>query len=106
MRRRLQHPALGSATPLQVLQEAAMELVGGAQILSLQPRLIRGHVVHRGELEAEEGVAEDDNAFLRHSPRDRMNLAELRLQPTEPANLTVGNFTARIGSVRPALRRR
>src|SRR4029434_8513491 len=50
MRRRLQYPT-GSAPPeLQMLQETAVILICGQQVLTQKPGSIRRHIIHRIKL--------------------------------------------------------
>src|SRR4029453_7631400 len=87
VRRGLQDPALAPPAPLQVLEEAAVSLVARPQVLRLEPRLVAREVVAGLELEAQERVARDDEAFFRQPRAQLVDTPEARIQAVEPAQL-------------------
>src|SRR5215470_5226485 len=103
MGRRFEDPALPAAAPLQVLEEAPMQLIRRETIGGIHPRLIRRHRIHRTELRAHKGVAEDDDALFGQTRADRMDFAKLRRQSLEPTELSIGGCNARIVVIGGAL---
>src|SRR5262249_28470232 len=86
--RGLQEPTLARVSPLQVLEEAPVIAVRRLEVLLLEPRLVGGDEPVRRELEAQERMAEDDDALLGEPCADGMDLPELRGEAEEPADLT------------------
>src|SRR5690242_3202573 len=70
-----------------MLEEAAVIAVRGLEVLLLEPGLVGRDEPVRGELEAEKGMAEDDDALLGQLRADRMDLPELRGESEEPAEV-------------------
>ena len=91
MRRRLQHPAFRPDSATAGVAGSGDGIRRPAQVLLLEPRVIGRNEIRRRELKAQEGVAENDDTLLGEPGADGMDRAELRLQPVEPADLTLGD---------------
>ena len=81
--RSLEHETSSRPSVLQMLEKLSVEFVGGIHVLSQQPGLVCGNVVHRADLIAHEGVAHNHDAFLREGRGHWMNLAKFRGQQIE-----------------------
>src|SRR5262249_19631922 len=88
------------------VQERAMLLVAGTKILSFEPGLVARDVVAGLELEAEEGVAGEDETLLRQASGQRMDPAEVRIEAVEPAELALRRGDPRIVVEVESIRRR
>src|SRR2546427_2636319 len=97
MRGSLQEPALARMGPLQVLEKSPVITVRRLEVLLLEPGLVGGDEPVRRELEAQERVAQDDDALLREPGAHRMDLPELRSEAEEPADVTRRSRDARVG---------
>ena len=96
MGRRLEHPGLGRRTPLQQLQELAVEAVGGGLVAAREPRAVGGDPGLTLELQALELVDEKRHALGGRAGRHRVDHLHLRRQRVQGLQLGVGRLDARI----------
>ena len=106
VRGRLQDPSPRRRPPLQLLEEPTVKAVGRAQVLSLEPLLVRRHVVGRVEAGGEKGGAHDGDALERELRPEGMDRLELGGERIEPRELPSGTGDPRVGPVPPGLGRR
>jgi hypothetical protein len=104
--RRLEDPVAGRRSPLQVLEESPMEVVGRREVGAGQPRLIRGHVVGRVKARARKRGAHDGDALERQLGTQGMDPLEIRRDPVEPRQAPRGTADTGIRLVARAIRGR
>ena len=106
VRGRLQDPAPRRRAPLQLLEEPAVEAVGRAQVLALEPLLVCGNMVGGVEARGQEGGAHDRDALERELRPEGMDGLELGGEGIEPPELSRRLGDPRIGPVGGGLGRR